>query len=115
MVNKVTVTQKWYATHHNPKMHPHTKIWIPTSNNVEDIYALDTIIQEMRSKVKVTVTQKGYVTLNHPKMYPHTKSGMPFSNNIGYGPDTKALLMDRQTESSKPIVKRTGLRPIGNQ
>ena len=25
--------QKWYVTLHDPKMHPHTKLGIPTSNN----------------------------------------------------------------------------------
>ena len=30
---KVTVTQLWYATDRHPKMHPHTKFEIPTSNN----------------------------------------------------------------------------------
>ena len=33
-VNKVTLTQKWYATHYHPKMFPHNKFWIPTSKNV---------------------------------------------------------------------------------
>ena len=34
---KVTVTQIWCMTHYHPKMHPYTKFWIPTSNNVDDI------------------------------------------------------------------------------
>ena len=34
---KVTVTQLWYATLCHPKMHPHTKFEIPTSNNVRDM------------------------------------------------------------------------------
>ena len=34
---KVTVTQLWYATLHHPKMHPHTKLEIPTSNNLKDM------------------------------------------------------------------------------
>ena len=38
---KVTVTQKWYATLRNPKMHPHTKFGIPTSKNIGR-YAPDT-------------------------------------------------------------------------
>ena len=71
---KVTMTQKWYTTHCHPKIHPHTKFWISTSN---------TIILETRSKVNVTVTQKCYVTLAHPKMHPHTKFGTPTSNYIG--------------------------------
>ena len=34
---KVTVTQLWYATFRHPKMHPHTKFEIPTSNNIRDM------------------------------------------------------------------------------
>ena len=35
---KVTVTQKWYVTLHQPKMHPHTKFGIPTSKNIGDMH-----------------------------------------------------------------------------
>ena len=79
---KVTVTQLWYATLCHPKMHPHTKFEIPTSNNMR--YAPDTIILKTRSEVKfkVTVTQLWYATLRHPKMHPHTKFEIPTSNNI---------------------------------
>ena len=35
---KVTVTRKWYATLGHPKMHPHTKFGIPTSNNIGDMH-----------------------------------------------------------------------------
>ena len=34
---KVTVTQLSYATLPHPKMHPHTKFEIPTSNNIVDM------------------------------------------------------------------------------
>ena len=34
---KVTVTQLWYATLRYPKMHPHTKFEILTSNNIRDM------------------------------------------------------------------------------
>ena len=34
---KVTVTQLWYVTLLHPKMHPHTKFEIPTSNNIRDM------------------------------------------------------------------------------
>ena len=75
------VTQFWYATLRHPKMHPHTKFEIPTSNNIR--YAPDTIILKTRSEVKVTVTQKWYVALCHPKMNLHTKFGIPISKNMG--------------------------------
>ena len=79
---KVTVTQLWYVTLRHPKMHPHTKFEIPTSNNIRDM--LRTIILKTRSevKVKVKVTRKWFATLRHPKMYPHTKFGIPNSKNI---------------------------------
>ena len=35
---KVTVTRKWHATLRHPKMHPHTKFGIPTSNNIGDMH-----------------------------------------------------------------------------
>ena len=38
---KVTVTQLWYATLRHPKMHPHTKFEIPTSNNIRDMLRND--------------------------------------------------------------------------
>ena len=34
---KITVTILWYATLRHPKMHPHTKFEIPTSNNIRDM------------------------------------------------------------------------------
>ena len=34
---KVTVTQIWYATLCHPKMHPHNKFEIPTSNNIRGV------------------------------------------------------------------------------
>ena len=34
---KVTMTQLWCATLCHPKMHPHTKFEIPTSNNIRDM------------------------------------------------------------------------------
>ena len=77
---KVTVSRKWCMTLRYPKMHPHTKFWIPNSKNKR--YALDTIILKTRSEVKVTVTQNWYVTPRHPKMHLQTKFGIPISNNI---------------------------------
>ena len=77
---KVTVTQLLYETLCHPKMHPHTKSEIPTTNNKR--YARDTIILKTRSEVKVTVTRKWYETLWHPKMHPHTKFGIPTSKNL---------------------------------
>ena len=53
---KVTVTQLWYATLRHPKMHPHTKFEIPTSNNIRDclfdliLYVPSTIFQLYRDE-----------------------------------------------------------------
>ena len=33
----VKVTQLWYGTLCHPKMHPHTKFEIPTSNHIRDM------------------------------------------------------------------------------
>ena len=80
---KVTVIQLWYVTLLHPKMHPHTKFEIPTSNNIRDMLRTR-FFKKTRSEVKakVTVTRKWYATLRHPKMYPHTKFGIPNSKNI---------------------------------
>ena len=98
---KVTVTQLWYVTLRHPKMHPHTKFEIPTSNNMR--YAPDTIILKTRSEVKAT--RKWYVTLRHPKMYPHTKFGIPTSKNIGDMDRTRKRdgWTDGQTDSAITI------------
>ena len=49
---KVTVTQLWHGPLRHPKIHPHTKFEIPTSNNFNN----NTIILKTRSEVKVKVT-----------------------------------------------------------
>ena len=52
-VNKVTVTETWYATLHYLKMQAHTKFGIPTSNNVGDILIFsghDHSIKEVRGQ-----------------------------------------------------------------
>ena len=42
---KVTVTQLWYATLCHPKMHPHTKFEIPTSNNIRDMLLIQLLLK----------------------------------------------------------------------
>ena len=79
---KFTVTQTWYGTLRDHKIHKHTKFGIPISKNILR-YAVDTIILKTRSEIKVKVTQKWYVTLHHPKMHLHTKIGIPISMNTG--------------------------------
>ena len=38
---KATVTQLWYGTLCHPKMHPHTKFEIPTTNNIRNMLRTD--------------------------------------------------------------------------
>ena len=86
----VTVTKLLYATLCHPKMHPHTKFEIPTSNNIRDMLRTRLFLKTRSEvKFKVTVTQKWSTTLCHPKMYPHTKIGIPTSKDRRYEPDTK--------------------------
>ena len=54
---KVTVIQIECVTLLNPKMYPHNKCGIPTSNNIEE-YALITFFLELWPEVKVTVTPR---------------------------------------------------------
>ena len=77
---KVTVKQGWFVTLQHPKMRPHTKFGIPTSNNLRDM--LQTGLST-RADVKVTWTHKWYATLRHPKMHLRAKFGIPTSKNIG--------------------------------
>ena len=91
----------------HPKMQPHTKFGIPSSNNVEK-NAPSMIILKTRSEVKVTVTHKWYAKLGHPKMHPHTKFGIPTSKNRSYVPD---LMPIQETRSAVKVIEtenRTG-------
>ena len=62
-------------------MQSHTKIGIPSSNNIEKKCSKHDY-SKTRSEVKVILTQIWYATLGHPKMHPHTKFGTPTSKNI---------------------------------
>ena len=84
---KVIVTQLWYTKLRHPKMHPHTKFEIPTSNNMR--YARDTIILKTRSEVKVTVTRKWYVALSPQDASTHQIWNSYLKEYRRYGLDTK--------------------------
>ena len=60
-----------------------------------------------------TITQKWYATLRHLKNHPHTKFGIPISNERGDMARTRSVT-DGRTESGKPIVPQTALRPLGD-
>ena len=47
---KVTVSHKWYKTLHHPKMHSHTKIGIPISNNIRDMLLTQLLKLGQRSR-----------------------------------------------------------------
>ena len=87
---KVTVTKLWYVTHH-PKLHPHTKFEIPTSNNMR--YAPDRIILKTRSevKIKVTVIRKWYATLHHPKMHQDASTHQIWNSYLKEDSDPKMV------------------------
>ena len=74
------MSQKWFVTLRQPKMHLNTKFGIPISKNIGDMHQF----LETRSEVKfkVTVTKLWYATLRHLKMHPHTKCDISTSNNI---------------------------------
>ena len=74
-------SQNWYMTLCYPKMQPHTKFGIPSSNNIEKKCSKHDY-SKTRSEVKVTLTQNWYATLGHPKMHPHTKFGTHTLKNI---------------------------------
>ena len=91
---EVTVTKGWYATLLHPKMHAHTKVGIPTSNNMR--YVLDTNILKTRSEVKVTVTQKMVWDIRPSQdAYTHLIWDSYHKEYRRYARDTKR---DRQTD-----------------
>ena len=55
-----------YATCHDPKIYPHTKFGIPTSNYIYR-YALGSTLLELKPEVKVTVTWNQLVTRQGPR------------------------------------------------
>ena len=69
-----------YATCHDPKIYPHTKFGIPTSNYIQIYSGLDLARTETRGQ--------GHIDLEPvsdspgPKMYLHTKYGTATTNNI---------------------------------
>ena len=116
---KVTVTQLWYATLCHPKMHPHTKFEIPTSNNIRDMLRTR-LFSKLGQRSSFTVTRKWYATLRHPKMYPHTKFGIPTSKNLGdmhrtrSGTDGRTVQLLYASQSSFGGIKMDQLMRTGN-
>ena len=108
-VNTVTVIQKWYVTLRHPKMHPHTKFGISTSNNVpvnKQSNNQFTVSHTVKAN-RVTVIQKWFVTLRHPKMHPHTKFWIPTSNNVGEMLRTRLFKKRGQCHSDPKMVNDT--------
>ena len=80
----------------HPKMQPHTKFGIPSSNNIEKSSKHDYF--KTRSEVKVTVTKNWFAPLDHPKMHPQTKFGTPTSKNIEVMHQTKMPILETRSE-----------------
>ena len=72
---------KVYATCHDPKIYPHTKFGIPTSNYIQICSGLDLARTETRSQGHIDLEPGG--DSPGPKMYLHTKYGTATINDIG--------------------------------
>ena len=70
-----------YATGHDPKMYPHTKFRIPTSNYIQICSGLDLARTETRGQGHSDIETVG--DSPGPKVYLHTKYGTATINNIG--------------------------------
>ena len=70
-----------YVTCHDPKMYPHIKFGIPTSNHLQICSGLDLARNETRGQGHSDLETVG--DSPGPKMYLHTKYGTATINNIG--------------------------------
>ena len=70
-----------YATRHDPKIYPHTKFGIFTSNYIQICSGLDFARTEARGQGHSDLETVG--DSPGPKMYLHTKYGTAIINNIG--------------------------------
>ena len=72
---------KVYVPCHDPKIYPHTKFGIPTSNYIQICSGLDLARTETRSQGHIDLEPGG--DSPGPKMYLHTKYGTATINDIG--------------------------------
>ena len=70
-----------YATRHDPKIYPHTKFGIPTSNYIQICSGLDLARTETRNQCHSDLETVGVSP--GPQMYLHTKYGIATINDIG--------------------------------
>ena len=70
-----------YATCHDPKIYPHTKLGIPASNYIQICSGLDLARTDTRGQGHSDLEPVG--NSPGPKMYIHTKYGTATINNIG--------------------------------
>ena len=82
---KVTVTQKWYATLHHLNTHAHTKLWIPTPDNVGDNYSRN----EVKTKSTVILFCLFYSRIQAAS---HSRKGLYFPNLGDFFPYLRILL-----------------------
>ena len=72
---------KMYATCHDPKIYPHTKFGIPTSNYMQICSGLDLARTETSGQGHIDLEPVG--DSPGPKMYLHTKYETATINDIG--------------------------------
>ena len=70
-----------YATCHDPKIYPHAKFRIPTSNYIQICSGIDLARTETRGQANSDLETFG--DSPGPKMYLHTKYGTATINNKG--------------------------------
>ena len=93
---KVKMIQLWYATLRHPKIHPHTKFEITTSNNIRDL------LGTRYSKNKVRVQGQGH---SSPKIVCDTPSSQDASTHQIWNSYLKEYKRyDPDTIILKPIV-----------
>ena len=76
---KVTVTQKWYVTLHNPKIHPQTDFWILNSNNIG--YTPE-LIADSRNKVRGQGHRDPRMVCDTPSSQDQTRQNFGFLPQI---------------------------------
>ena len=93
---KVTVTHKWYKTLHHPKMHSHTQIGIPISNNIRDKLRTQSFLKlgQRHSDLKMV-----FDTLPSQDAYTHQIWNSYLKEYKIYVPDTIFLKLGQRLRS----------------
>ena len=70
---RVSVTQKQYAALFNPKMYPHTKLWIPTSHIIQILSGLDLSRRSQWSMSQIPENSRWHTVANRCIHLPNLK------------------------------------------